>query len=470
MTGYLTDNELYLVSEIIASRTGLYFPKERWGALGKNLTAAAREFGYRNINEFVQWLLFAPVSKEQIKIIAACLTVSETYFWRESQVFSALTGSILPGIMKPGKKKDKRLRIWSAGCSTGEEPYSIAIAIHKTIPDIRDWNISILATDINEKSLTKARSGIYNPWSFRNSPDWLKETYFRYNQNQKYEIIPEIKKMVTFSCYNLAQEDCWSEIHKAGPVDIIFCRNVLMYFTHECAEKISCKLSDLLSKKGFLVVSSCELSSKLFPKLTAVNFPGAVVYRRTLIKPGPEYSLPPEQIKTSNLYSAKSGQRQTSTLQSISAVPDLSHQLQSVPESQHDSFRDKINAIRLLANQNQLTEALTACDKALVLLKLEPGLHLLRASILQEMNRGQEAIRSLKKAIYIDPDYIMGHFTLGNLYFHQGNLKNAERYFNNTLELLNFRSNDEIPEESEGLSVKFIKEIILANLHIPQYK
>ena len=129
-----------------------------------------------------------------------------------------------------------------------------------------------------------------------------------------------------------------------------------------------------------------------------------------------------------------------------------------------ESITDRIFAIRLLADQGHLGEALSICIEAIKFYKLSPGLYFLRASILQELDKSSEAIASLKQVIYIDPDYIMGHFALGNLFIRQGNAKNAKRYFNNVLDLLSRCSNDDILPESEGLSVKYIREIIFANM------
>jgi tetratricopeptide (TPR) repeat protein len=134
---------------------------------------------------------------------------------------------------------------------------------------------------------------------------------------------------------------------------------------------------------------------------------------------------------------------------------------QTIPE---EAPADKIFAIRLLANLGHLAEALSLCNEAIASYKLSSGLYFLRASILQELDQSSEAIASLKKAIYIDPDYVMGHFALGNLYNRQGNDRNAKRHFNNVLDLLNKCSNDDILPESEGLSVKYIREIIFANM------
>ena len=170
MNRKLTDDELSMVCEVIASRMGLRFPVERWIMLRRNLVLAARELGFQNMDRFIQWLLSSPINKTQMEILAAHLTISETYFWRESKVFTALTDFILPELIKSKKKGEKSIRIWSAGCSTGEEPYSIAIALHKTIQKIEDLNITILATDINPRALDKAIAGFYGAWSFRNSP------------------------------------------------------------------------------------------------------------------------------------------------------------------------------------------------------------------------------------------------------------------------------------------------------------
>ncbi|MCX6327909.1 MAG: tetratricopeptide repeat protein [Bacteroidia bacterium] len=496
MNRKLTDIELSMVCEAIASRMGLHFPVERWAMLRRNLVLAAREFGFHNMTGFIQWLLSAPLNKEQTDILAAHLTISETYFWREPQVFTALTDFILPELIRSkGKeieersdeiprsgKGEKSIRIWSAGCSTGEEPYSIAIALHKTIQKIEDWNITILATDINPRALNKAVSGIYGTWSFRNSPSWLKSSYFHHNEDRQYEIIPEIKQMVTFTCLSLVE---MSAISNANTMDIIFCRNVLMYFTKEWVNKISQDLFHSLSEDGWFVVSSSELSSQVFPQFTPVNFPGAVLYRKSKkesahslysaalakeeiqpiqpIQPFQPLQLPSTPFNPLQLLSSVALAKEdlqpfnSSTLQQPQAIPE-------------ETSADKIFAIRLLANQGYLSEALSLCNEAIAAYKLSSGLYFLRASILQELDKSSEAIASLKQAIYIDPDYIMGHFALGNLFIRQGKAKNAKRYFNNVLDLLSRCKRDDILPESEGLSVNYIRDIILTGLQTQESK
>src|SRR5664279_418186 len=274
----LTEIQLIAICEVIANHMGLHFPKERWPILNENLSHAAHEFGFDDMAEFVRWFLSAKLNKDQTDILASHLTCSESYFWREPQVFAALTDYVLPELVKLKRNKEQKIRIWSAGCSTGEEPYSIAIAVKKAIPDIEKWNISILATDINPTALRKARSGVYSSWSFRNSPSWLKSGYFLINEDGYYEVSQEIKKMVTFACMSLVES---SSLNTKNSIDIIFCRNVLMYFTPRWITKIANSFFEELCDYGWFIVSSCELSSQVFPQFDFVNFHGAVLYRKT---------------------------------------------------------------------------------------------------------------------------------------------------------------------------------------------
>jgi chemotaxis protein methyltransferase CheR len=217
------------LSEFIAAKTALHFPPARWDDLEHKMGSAAKEFGFAGTEEFIQWLLSSPITPGQMDILASHLTIHETYFWREPQVFEALVSQILPALVRSRENSGRRIRIWSAGCATGEEPYSIAIALCRAIPDLKEWNISILATDINPLILRKAMAGVYGKWSFRNAPPWLIEGYFTCKKDGVFEILPEIRKMVTFAYLNLAQDTYPSPLNNTNAMDIIFCRNVLMW-------------------------------------------------------------------------------------------------------------------------------------------------------------------------------------------------------------------------------------------------
>ena len=473
----ISGSSMAQLSEFIAARMGLHFPPERWGDLERNIVPAAREFEFTDTEAFIRWLTASPLKTGQLEILTSYLTVNETYFWREPEVFNALTEKILPEIINRKTGGEKRLRIWSAGCATGEEPYSLAIALRKTIPAIKDWNITILATDINPLILRKAVAGVYGEWSFRNTPAWLKERYFCRRPDGKYEINSDIKKMVIFAYLNLAEDIYPTPVNNTNAMDIIFCRNVLMYFVPSRGRQAAQNLYKSLVDDGYFVTSACELSQTQFPQFSAVNFPDAIVYRKDRrgvapvvhpgfsvnaesfqnmeIQPELEAAVPPEDEKVESpedttkeapgLYTQG---EYAQTVKTLNETPDISVTL----------------AVRALANEGKLSQALAECGKAIEKEKLNATLRYLQAVILQEQNREEDATASLKQALYLDPDMILAHFTLGNFMLRRGDIQNSKKSFGNALSLLELLKQDEIIPESDGLTAGRFREIVNATM------
>src|SRR2546428_1703787 len=167
LTGPISEDLLWQVNEKLAAQMGLHFPKERWSDLARGIGAAAEQFDFQNVESFVRWLVVSALTRAQLETLASHLTVGETYFFRERKSLEILEENILPELIRTRRGTDQRIRIWSAGCCTGEEPYTIAILLDRLLPDIRDWQITITATDINPCFLKKASDGLYSEWSFR---------------------------------------------------------------------------------------------------------------------------------------------------------------------------------------------------------------------------------------------------------------------------------------------------------------
>lgn len=474
----IIDTKYSDVWKLISARLGLEFPESRHSSVLRNLASASVVFGFKDFNEFIKWLLTVDLKKDEIVELASYLTITETFFWREPNVFSAFIDFIIPELLKLKKDGDRTIRIWSAGCSTGEEPYSLAIALQRCIPDIKDWNIKILATDINPKALKKATTGIYTKWSFRNCPSWLQSGYFRNLGNERYEIVPKIKEMVTFKNLNLTEDVFPSFTNDTHSMDIIFCRNVLMYFTDEWVSRISRNLFKTLNRDGWFVVASCELSSYVFPQFRPVNFHDAILYRKgdndfNTVDFSP-IAFVPEKNKSAGDEEMKHFlSTDTGNVNNPFIIPDhvvdlTMSEMENVTDKGliADQFMavDMIFKISRLANKGQLQEALSLCNEGIVKDKLDIGLYYLRASILQELDSHNDAIVSLRQAIYLDPNFIMGHFALGNLFIRQNKMRNARNHFKNVLDLISNLENDDIIPESDGLSVKYIKDIVKVNL------
>ncbi|MBI5602576.1 MAG: chemotaxis protein CheR, partial [Deltaproteobacteria bacterium] len=251
------------LSEIISKRTGLNFPEERWPDLVRSIRAAAHDLGFSDTQSCIEGLLSASLEKNEIEILASHLTVGETYFFRDEKLFEALEENVLRPLIDTRRGKDPFLSLWSAGCASGEEAYSLAILVKKMIPDLENWRIVIQATDINPHFLKKARKGIYSEWSFRNTPPRFKGQYFTKTSEGRWEVLPEIRQMVLFSNHNLAEDPYPWSVDTTQAIDLIVCRNVLMYFTQEKGKDVIQGFHHCLRSEGWLVVSPWETPATL---------------------------------------------------------------------------------------------------------------------------------------------------------------------------------------------------------------
>jgi chemotaxis protein methyltransferase CheR len=280
MTHALSPVLLARLSDVIAAQMGLHFPGARWHDLERGIRAAARELDFPDVAACARWLVSSPLTRHEIAILASHLTIGETYFFREPHVFAMLEEEILPALMHTRRERARRLRIWSAGCATGEEPYSIAISISRVIPDRHDWDITLLATDINPGFRRRASEGVYRAWSFRDTPPWLKARYFSRRPGARLAILPAIQKMVTFAYLNLVDEVYPLPLTNTVAMDVIFCRNVLMYLAPEQAKKVVHRLYHALADGGWLIVSPSETWQALFAPFQPVDIPGAILFRK----------------------------------------------------------------------------------------------------------------------------------------------------------------------------------------------
>lgn len=472
------------LSELVAGTTGLHFPRERWDDLKRGLVDAAQEFGFEDAAACVDWLLSAPPTRAQVQVLASHLTIGETYFFRDGPTLEAFTESILPELIRARRGGEQRLRIWSAACCSGEEPYSLAILLHEALPDFRDWQVTITATDINASFLRKAAAGIYGEWSFRNAPARLKQRYFHRTADGRYAIAPQIKKLVNFAYLNLAEDVYPSLETDTNAMDVIFCRNVLMYFTPQQTRKVLGKLHHSLVEGGWLVVSPSEASQTLFSQFVTVDLAGASLYKKSNAAPqtepgtvaitgAPESGFPAVEASLSWAPSAaplvvlEPGRPMEDF-----AVPEAAGSAQTSAESLYGQGRyaEVVETLlaplaerapgpvacsllaRALANQGRLAEALTWCDRWILADKQDPAGHYLRAVVLLEQGEPEQARSSLQRATYLEPEFVLAHFALGNLARRCGKAGEAGKHFSNTLHLLQRYHPDDPLRESDGLT------------------
>lgn len=431
------------VSAVIAAHTGLHFPEERRNDLQRGLADAAAALGFEDARSCANWLLSSEPTKPQLDTLASHLTIGETYFFREPKAFAALATEILPALIQTRRGNEQRLRLWSTACSSGEEAYSLAILIQQVLPDWRQWQVSILATDINGRSLQKGMRGEYGEWSFRDTPPDFKERYFEATAEGRYAVKPEIRRCVRFAQINLAQDGYPSLATDTNAMDIVFCRNVLIYFEPSHATALVEKLRRSIVEDGWLVVSPSECSQTLFSGFSAVNFPGAVLYRK-----GSHERLPTSPTEAPS----------DSTLPPITlTIPKLPRVVLKAEEFAH--------LTRSRANEGRLDEALDWSERWIVADKLDPVAHYLNAMVLQELGEREPARRSLQRALYLQPDFVLAHFALGNLAERR---LDAGRHFQNALDLLRRMPATQLVPESDGLTAARLSEIITTLMPVQQ--
>ena len=277
----LDEDVFRLLRDLIRDYCGIYFDDDMRYLLEKRLSRRVKHHHFNKFRDYFRYLLYDKNRDEELISIVDILTVNETYFFREQNQLKTFSEEILPELRQTNKDK-KKLRIWSAGCSTGEEPYTIAMLILE-MGLFYDWNIDITGSDINQRVLQVARSGLYRKNSFRTTDGYFLKKYFR-EEDSLCRITDAVKKHVNFNHLNLLDP---FKVKLVGPMDAIFCRNVLIYFDHPSRRRVIEMFYDRLSEGGYLLLGHAESLMNISTAFTLRHFKYDMVYQKSLRKGAP---------------------------------------------------------------------------------------------------------------------------------------------------------------------------------------
>lgn len=246
----LTHNEFLEFVEFMQKNYGIDLSKKKVLIEGRLSNLIERK-GMKSFGEYIKSI--KKNSKDEITMLINKLTTNYTYFYREENHFNFLKEVVFPYEIK--NNKTKTLNIWSAGCSSGEEPYTLAMLCDDYFKLLggNQWKIQIIATDISNNVLLKAKDGVYSLDSIKNLPEIYKKRYFKKTNDDKYEVLSEIKNLVTFKTFNLMEP-----IYDKNKYDLIFCRNVMIYFNTETKLNIVNKLYEAIKPGGYLMIGHAE--------------------------------------------------------------------------------------------------------------------------------------------------------------------------------------------------------------------
>jgi chemotaxis protein methyltransferase CheR len=448
--------ELHHEAEVLVGRRlGLSFGEERRADVDRAFLDGFRSSRHPSPEAYLAWLAGLPDGSPEWGRIASRLTVGETYFFRDRACFDALEQHVLPALVAARRSEGLlRLRLWSAGCATGEEPYSLAILLDRLLPDRSRWGLTLLATDINRDALDVAERGRYREWSFRETPPWIRDRYFRAGRGETWELDARIRGMVTLAPLNLADDGYPSIITNTGAMDLILCRNVLMYFGPAAQREAVGRLQRALVTGGWLVLSPVEASPELLRPLLPVHFPASVFHRKE--RPL-EAALPPQIWPAET--SPPPALEFPVTLETNAGPARLP------AESPVEERRDgSLAAARALADQGKLESARLVCEAVLARDRLEPDAHLLLAAICQELGDIPAAVDGLRRAVYLAPDSAPAHFLLGALLLRGGARRRGRKCLETAFRLLESVPSEQALDGAGGLTAGRLKETARAYL------
>ena len=387
----LGDEEFALFGDFIERNSGLHFGEERRDALRIAIVSRMSALELTDYREYYERLARGPDREAEFRRLLDILTVNETWFFRDRAQFEALRSHVLPEIVRH-KRDTHTIRIWSAGCSTGEEPYSIAMVVRDVLPDLGRWKVEILGTDVSERALRDARRGVYRPRSLKELEERYRRQYFE-ERGGLFHVSEEIKGMVRFEYFNLIFEPY--PLSKMKGWDIIFCRNVTIYFKLGSTKRVIHNFYLSLDDLGYLFVGYSENLRFLTDEFRPVWLGDAWAYRkREVVEPRMAERPKPKP-----------------PLQDAGESPD---ELICLAEGHADAGRHG--------------EALRLCGEALKKDPTYADAHFLMGLIYRAMGETDRASEEFRRVLLLRPD-VLARMYLGDIYREGGLLSPAAREY-----------------------------------------
>ena len=273
------------IRDLVYKVSGIYKAEEKLYLLADGCGRRMKHVGARSPREYWDRLTAAPFRDAELRELLNEVTIGETCLFRSQPQLDALRKVILPEIVgEKTKQITKRLRIWSAGCSTGEESYTLAMnMLEESERLLTGWTVEILATDLNDRSIETAKAGIYGDYALRSTTDYFKRKYFSTVDEKKLQVRPEVKKLITFSRLNL-QDD--SKMLFMKGMDLVFCCNVLIYFDGASKTKVINHFFSNLNFGGYFFLGTSESLMNLNDQFHLVHFPGTIAYWKPSLSSG----------------------------------------------------------------------------------------------------------------------------------------------------------------------------------------
>lgn len=274
----VSNEDFTQLRDFIYEQSGIYIAETRKYLVENRLTNRLKELNLKNFGEYYYYLRFDPGRRAELPKLFEVITTNETSFYRNPPQLKVFQEKVLAAELdKLRAARTKRLRIWSAGCSTGEEPYTLAMILHEVLKnELATWDIKITANDLSEGVLAAARKGIYSEYALRTTPKEIIDRYFR-KEGETYHVEPRLKNLISFGPTNLSDKTMLKRVERSH---IVFCRNVIIYFDDDMKRQVIESFYDNLLPGGCLLIGHSESLHSITRAFKPEHHVGTIVYRK----------------------------------------------------------------------------------------------------------------------------------------------------------------------------------------------
>ncbi|MBD2424861.1 CheR family methyltransferase [Phormidium sp. FACHB-1136] len=519
---------LQQISRLIATHSGIHVRPQDYKTLSEKLWQRARTLGLSTLNGYYQRLvqeLNNPARELQGSIgqeglsewqeLYSILTINESYFFRDKNQYRLLQENLLPRIIQRKRQEAEvqgsrpRLRVWSAGCSTGEELYSIAIVLDEMQFPWHQWDVMLIGSDISQSAVNYARKGIYSSWSFRQVPPNIQQKYFHARQ-QLFQINDTLRQYVTFQYGNLLKDPFPNQASRLYDLDLILCRNVFIYLDEWAISQIIHKFHQSLIPDGYLITGHTELYAQDTTQFHLISFPESIVYQKQAHRRSKGLGLPPapnaissdplsvfptstsptaaaspaanrrsasphSSIRPSNRSTARSKPAATpSSLRPYNPPqPGLDPNLETALKEAETLLRkesytsaierakaifsthphcDRAYAIaaQAYANMGHYDQAKQLCQQVLQRQPMNVEIYYLLAQIAEDQNELEIAKNHLRKITYLDHGFVNAYLDLAIIYERERQPEKAQKMRSHALDLLSKLPPDTVLDAHNG--------------------
>ncbi|HVE97808.1 MAG TPA: CheR family methyltransferase [Mycobacteriales bacterium] len=472
----LSDEQFLQVRGVLDRTAGLVFDESRRDSLCYSLGERMASCAIGRVEDYLS-LLQSSRGVDEMQLLINEVTIQETHFFRNPPQFRALRQHVLPGLVRAAATGSRRLRIWSAGCSTGEEPYSIAMLVRELVPLLDGWDIKVMATDISTRALDAARVGRYTSRSLGVAdPEDVARWFIR--DGGDYVVRPEVRELVEFRRHNLVADP---PPFGDEPIDLVLCRNVTIYFSRDTTRTLMARLHQRLADGGYLFLGHSETLWQVNDQFRLVTLGDAFVYRRdgegsagVVNAAGERRNVLPDRRTGDD--GTPYGERRSGKADRRSAAWEVLTKPRSLPlprllrdrdgesapgggDPQGPPGESPVEQIRAAMATGryedavQLARALTASEP------LRADAHYLCGVALTNLGRDADALVHLRKAVYVDPKAGFAHFHIAGALTRLGDGAAAARSYRAAAETLGQNTGDHAADELGGRNMQELVDL-----------